>query len=462
MSETAGTDDERTRAGRRMSEQEMLARAREEQLLAAGRAVVVLVSGGRDSTCLLDLAVRIAGAHSVTALHVNYALREAAGDDERHCAELCERLGVRLEVRAGQGSRGGRGSGGRWGSEPPVRGNLQAWAREVRYREARELAGEADIAVGHTATDQVETILYRLASSPSRRALLGMPARAGAVVRPLLRFTREQTAAYCRARGLSWREDESNASGAYARNRIRNDLLPALRAIHPAAEQNVLAVAGILRDEAEVLDALVEDQLASGRSVSLSVLRELSRAVRRLVVQRMADEATGGFAPGAAGRADELAALSERGTAMLDIGSGLRAVAEYGELRIERLDRDPAGPPEPVRLPVPGRAAFGAREVRCELVAPAAEDGVLDRAALGTELLVRAWRAGDRMAPLGAGGTKLLQDLFTARRVPRLERRSVPVVECAGEIVWVPGLATSERFKVTPGTREAVRLSWGC
>lgn len=97
--------------------------------------------------------------------------------------------------------------------------------------------------------------------------------------------------------------------------------------------------------------------------------------------------------------------------------------------------------------------------MRCELTAPAREPGVLDRAALGSELVVRSWRPGDRIAPLGLSGTKSLQDLFTGGRVPRLERRSVPVVEAGGEIAWVAGLATSERFKVTPATREAVRLS---
>ena len=83
---------------------------------------------------------------------------------------------------------------------------------------------------------------------------------------------------------------------------------------------------------------------------------------------------------------------------------------------------------------------------------------MLDRDALGSELLVRSWRAGDRMAPIGLGGTKSLQDLFTAQRVPRLERAGVPVVEAGGEIAWVAGVATSERFKVTDGTRNAVRL----
>jgi tRNA(Ile)-lysidine synthase len=115
--------------------------------------------------------------------------------------------------------------------------------------------------------------------------------------------------------------------------------------------------------------------------------------------------------------------------------------------------------PVPVWLRIPGTVSFGAFEVRCEIDAPAREPGVLDRDALGSsELLVRTWRPGDRMAPIGLGGTKSLQDLFTAQRVPRLERSGVPVVEAGGEIAWVAGVATSERFKVTDGTRQAVRL----
>src|SRR5262249_18721482 len=135
-----------------------------------------------------------------------------------------------------------------------------------RYAAAARLAlpREATIATGHTADDQVETILYRLASSPSRRALLGMRPGDGRLSRPLLGFTRAQTTAYCEERGLSWREDESNDGARFARSRVRHGLLPALAAIHPAAAENVLRTAALLRDEAEVLDALVDAELDEG------------------------------------------------------------------------------------------------------------------------------------------------------------------------------------------------------
>jgi len=432
-----------------MEPDELLERVRATGLLPAGEPVVVLLSGGRDSVCLLDLAARLAGADRTTALHVNYGLRDEADGDEAHCARLCARLGVALEVERPR--------------HAPADGNVQAWARERRYAAAERIARRSDppaaVAAGHTADDQVETILYRLASSPSRRALLGMLPRDGLLVRPLLELTRAETTAWCEARGLPWRDDASNAGGRYARNRVRHALVPALREIHPAAEANVVRLAALLRDEAEVLDALVAAELGEDGTIALDRLAALAPALRRLVVQRLADGAAGRPVPGAARRADAVAALRRRGSAQLDLGGGVRAVAEYGLLRAERAGEEPAAP-EPVALPVPGAVAFGAWEVRCEESAVAAEEGVLDRAALGGGLLVRAWRPGDRMAPVGLGGTKSLQDLFAARRVPRARRGALPVVVGGdGEIAWVPGVATSARHGVTAATRAAVRLS---
>jgi len=297
-------------------------------LLAEGRPVVVMYSGGRDSTCLLDLAARIAGPPAVSALHVNYGLRATADADERHCAGMCEGLGIQLDVR--RPARPAEGAG-----------NLQAWARDERYRAAADLAvaRSADVAVGHTRSDQVETILYRLASSPSRRAVLGMLARDGALVRPLLPFTREETGAYCTTHGLRWRDDETNDSTTYARNRIRRELVPALERVHPAAQDNVLALAEILRGEAEVLDELVAQTLDGRAEIGLDRLRELPPALRRLVVQRLADAAAGGPAAGVARRAEEVAAMPVHGTSALDLPSGVRATARDGVVTFGRTPK---------------------------------------------------------------------------------------------------------------------------
>ncbi|MEA2253902.1 MAG: tRNA(Ile)-lysidine synthase [Solirubrobacteraceae bacterium] len=295
---------------------ELLGRVRATGLLAADADVLVLLSGGRDSVCLLDVAVAL-GCRA-RALHVNYGLREGAAGDEAHCRALCDRLGVELEVEAA-----------RRPDDAP--GNLQAWARDVRYAAAARAAGGGLVAVGHTASDQAETVLYRLAVSPGRRALLGMEPRSGRLVRPLLTVTREETAAWCRARGLAWRDDPTNDSEIYARSRVRGGLVPALEAVDPRAQANVVRTAQILREEAEVLDVVVDTALAGRDRIALEHLAELPPALARLVVRRLAEATAGTLCPRAAARLDDILALGPAGA--LDVGDGARAVVEAGVLR---------------------------------------------------------------------------------------------------------------------------------
>jgi tRNA(Ile)-lysidine synthase len=312
-----------------MSSDPLLERVVAEGLIAPPAPLVAMLSGGRDSVCMLDLAVRARGPAEVRVLHVNYGLRDDSDEDEGFCAELCESFGVELTLERPR--------------RPEGPGNLQAWARDSRYAAAARMAlpRKATIVTGHTADDQVETILYRLASSPSRRALLGMRPRDGSLARPLLGTTREETTAYCVRHGLPWRDDRSNDEPTYARNRIRAGLLPQLAQAHPAAAANVLRTAELLRDEAEVLDALVAAEIdGSGEcdrgAISLARLRELHPALRRLVVQQLADSAAGRPVPGAARHAEQVAGLRPNGGAMLDLGGGVRAVVERGVVRAER------------------------------------------------------------------------------------------------------------------------------
>jgi len=296
---------------------DVLERVRATGLLG-DRPVVVLLSGGRDSVCLLDVAVSLCEPGSVQALHIDYGLREESAAEAESCAALCRMLGVGLDVQH---------------PDRPEGGNLQAWARDVRYGAGMRLAATAGgvLAAGHTATDQAETILYRLASSPGRRALLGMSPRSGRLVRPLLGVTREETAGHCRARGLPWVEDASNAAEEFARARVRHGLLPALEAVDPRALANVLRTAELLRDEAEVLDIVVDTALAGRSEIALEQLASLPRALARLVLRRLAEYAVGGPCGRVAARLDEVLALD----GALDVGDGARVVVEDGVLHVE-------------------------------------------------------------------------------------------------------------------------------
>jgi tRNA(Ile)-lysidine synthase len=401
----------------------------------------VLLSGCADSVCLLDVAVRL-GAR-VSALHVNYGLRAESDADEEHCRQICADLGIRLAVER---------------VKLPEQGNLQAQARDFRYALAGRHAAGADYATAHTASDQAETVLYRLAVSPGRRALLGMEPRRGQLVRPLLEVTREDTREHCRSHGLEWVEDISNVDPRFARARVREEVVPALRELNPAAERTIVETSRLLRDEAEVIDAAVDEALARlGGAPQIEELRALPQGLARLTLRRLAEAAMGG--PHALSRADTdaLLRLGERGgSASLDLGRGLRAVAEYGTLRFTRAPDAPA--PDPVTLLVPGSARFGAWDVVAEMGSGGEAQVAAER--VGARLTVRAWHDGDRMRPAGLGGTKSLQDLFTDRKVPRSLRHALPVVTTEeGEIVWVAGVALGETFKAAPGQAEVVSLS---
>ncbi|HEY8778593.1 MAG TPA: tRNA lysidine(34) synthetase TilS [Solirubrobacterales bacterium] len=434
--------------------EQLAATVRESGLVPPGSSGVALLSGGPDSACLAAGLAGALGAAAVAALHLNYGLRDDSDEDEAACRELCERLGIELTVERPQLEDG----------------NLQDAAREERYAAAEQLRARLGgdwIALGHTRTDLAETVLYRLASSPGRRAMLGLAPRRGHVVRPLLALDRAETRRLATEAGLPFHDDPSNLDRRFARVRIREEVLPVLREINPAAEQNVASTWQELAEEAEALEALAAEALeaaapAGATAVQTERLAELAPAIRRLALRTLAERVAGrevALGPSLGDQIWRLANQPEGGET--ELGGGLRAICEAGLIRFAA---DAEAEPEPAQLAVPGSCRFGRWEVRAELrpgpIEPIGPDvATLDAAALGDPLEVRAWRDGDRMRPLGLGGTKSLQDLFTDSRVPRSLRHTLPVVASGGRIAWVAGVAVSDEFKLTPDAGEAAVLT---
>jgi tRNA(Ile)-lysidine synthase len=209
---------------------------RESGLVEPRSSGMVLVSGGADSACAAAALVEHCGRPNVHALHLNYSLRESSAADERACRALCAALRIDLRVE-----------------RPELEGgNLQAAAREARYSAAERLRERIDadwVATGHTATDLAETMVYRLAASPGRRALLGLPARRGHLIRPLLALGRDDARRLAREAGLPFFDDPSNLDPRFARNRIRSEVLPVLKKLSPAAERNMAETRAELAEE---------------------------------------------------------------------------------------------------------------------------------------------------------------------------------------------------------------------
>jgi tRNA(Ile)-lysidine synthase len=431
-----------------------LARAvRESGLVSEGTRGVVLISGGADSAAAAAGLVEALGAGAVIALHLNYGLRPDSDLDDETCTELCAGLGIELEL--GRPELGG--------------GNVQAEARDARYAAAervRRARGLDWIATGHTRTDLAETLLYRLATSPGRRALLGLRARRGAVVRPILSLDRGEVRRLAAEAELPFRDDPTNAEPLFARNRIRNEVLPVLREIGPEAESTIAETHAELAEEGEVLERLAADTLAESGAglagaISRDVLKALDPAMRRLVLRQMAERAAGRPLPLGRSRAAEIWRLAnQREGGVIELGGGMEARVEHGHVRFAS---GPDAAPGEATLVVPGACHFGSWEVRADLEAgvPPADGpdlAVLDPAALGNSVTVRSWREGDRIRPLGLGGTKSLQDLFTDRKVPRSLRHALPVVTANERVAWIAGVAVSEEFVARPGASQSAVL----
>ena len=423
---------------------------------------VVLVSGGADSACTAAALAAVVGPERLHALHVNYGLREAAASDEQTARRLCAALRIDLHVE-------------RVRKDDLGPGNLQAAARAARYLAAERLRnrfGVSWIATGHTRSDVAETLVYRLAKSPGTRALLGMSPRAGRVIRPLLSLSREETRALATAAGLPFADDESNSDPAFARNRIRAEVLPALARLSPETERNIAETRAELSEEAALLERVAFEALEragtgpSDTRLDARALRAWEPALQRLALRSLAERAAGRQVALGRARAADIARLAgdpEGGEVHLP--GGISAVSESGTVFFRACDPLDAAPePAPSVLTLPGRTQVGDWEVRAELhpapVAPAGPElATLDAAALGAPLHVRTWRQGDRMRPLGMGGSKTLGDLFADRGVPRSQRTRVPVVTCGDRVAWVAGVAVSDDFRLGTDTTAAAVLT---
>jgi tRNA(Ile)-lysidine synthase len=403
----------------------VLATARRRRLFGASDRVLAALSAGPDSTALVAAlaALRDAGeVGEVRALHVDHGLRPGGEEDARCAAETCARLGVPLAVVRVK----------------VARGNVQAEARRARYSALRaeaERVGATRIATGHTRGDQAETVLLRLLRGAGARGLSGIPPRRGRIVRPLLDRGRAEGIAFLEAAGLRWRDDPTNATPRYARNRLRLGAWPALLALAPSLERSLARTADLARDDERALVHRARE-IASGASARLAPLRAEPRAVRRRVVRLLHRAAAGRGVTLPAARVDEvLSLLRRRGPGRVALPGGLVALCRYGALRVVPAERSAAARVDPVPVTGPGRYPVPALGVVVEVAA--ARGASPPR----FPLLLRTRRPGDRFSPEGGRGSKKLKSWLIDRKVPREERdRLLVLADAAGRIVAVPSL----------------------
>jgi tRNA(Ile)-lysidine synthase len=443
------------------------------RLLEPGDAVVVAVSGGPDSTALLsalaDLAPRWGWRLHVA--HLNHRLRPEAAEDAAFVREMAARLGVAVTVE-----------------EADVRAlaaaqkrSLEDAGRQARYAFFVRVAaavGARRVATAHTRDDLLETVAMRLLQGAAWEEAGGIPIRRplgpAEVVRPLLMCTREEVLAYLRRRGVSWRDDPTNRDLRYLRNRIRWTVLPALDRRSPALRDVLAEVGRLTAQTSGWLDALAAEAFAreavavpGGVRLPVAALVRHAPAVRRRLLRLAVVRVCG--------TAVRMSRVDEDRAYDVALGRPGRQAAAAGW--VVRRDRDAVEvvtPPPPVaspeyRLPVPGRVRAEALGV--EVIADVVERKAvprlaveparvyLDAAAAEGYLVVRTWRQGDRMVPLGLRGSRKVHDIYVDAKVPRWQRSRLPVVtDAAGRILWVVGYRVAEAARVTERSQRVVRL----
>jgi tRNA(Ile)-lysidine synthase len=332
-----------------------------------------------------------------------------------------------------------------------------------------DLASEHDcewIFTGHTLDDQAETVLLATLRGSGLNGLAGIPARRGAIVRPLLEVRRHETREFCLVLGWAPVEDPMNLDPAFTRVWLRREVLPALERGMDRDLAVVLArQADIARADAEVLDALATALLDEcvpglpGAGLAVDRLLRAPQAIARRALRRWLPVAVGSEA------IDSLLGVAAGGGRAVDIGSGRRVRRSAGHLIIELVSASTVGSVRAVVLSVPGTAQFGELLIRTRVdaVPPIAwPDGraacVLDADVVGEEVVVRSPASGERFRPLGLAGTKTVAAARADAGITVDLRHDLPVVaRVDGEIVWVLGYRGAHPARVTSSTR---RYCW--
>jgi tRNA(Ile)-lysidine synthase len=445
------------------------------------KPVLAGISGGPDSLCLLDI-LRTAG-YAVIVAHFNHQLRPEAAQEAKKVSELAERLGLTF-VTASRDVR-------RYADEHSL--SVEESARMLRYeflfKAARQHSAQA-LAVGHTADDQVETVLMHFLRGAGLAGLKGMEYRTLLpvfdehipLVRPLLSLWRTDTEAYCRDHNLRPHYDASNDDPVYRRNRLRHELIPQLEEYNPRFKESLLRSAVTLQGDHSLLQEILQKTwnrvlLEEGQNwlaFDRRLLADQSAAILRNILRRAAALLQPGDHDLGFEGIERALSFIDTPRSLLEIGGGLYLFHEAGKIYFaaaEAVLPFDHWPQVSAAISLTGEwCHLGngwviTREVS-PLQAGAGRPGSdnwsvsLDADAVGAEtLLVRPHRPGDRLQPLGLeSGSIKLSDLFINMKLPRRARAAWPVVCQQEQIVWVPGFRIAHPFRLTEKTCRLLHL----
>ncbi|HEY6395452.1 MAG TPA: tRNA lysidine(34) synthetase TilS [Candidatus Binataceae bacterium] len=453
-----------------------MARASQHSFLAAiaasitrigvqsGDRILVALSGGPDSVAMLRamLSLRARLGYQLTAAHLNHHIRGGESDrDEHFTAELCREIGIELIV----GHASLLDAGG---------SNLEERARQARIEflnRAADSAGAAHIALAHHSGDQAETVMLRLLRGAGAAGLGAMASHGpGRIIRPMLRIERPAILDYLDEIGASFVEDSSNRSAAILRNRVRHGLIPEIeREYAPGFSRRMASLATEMRSLNDFVSAAATREIASMRpgELELAQFRRFDEALQFAVLREFLARELGTLRRVTRVHLEQIRKLAIEGppNAIANLPGGWRAVRVYEVLSVGRAMAQTARAYS-VSLSLEGETVVPDAGLRFIAAVRAAGEYAMPRdnyeaifdlreLTACDDLIVRNYRRGDRVAPLGMNGTRKVKELFVDRKIARTRRNSYPVVTSREGILWVPGLLRCRRALVK-GAAETV------
>ncbi len=459
---------------------------RDYRMVESGDSVVVGVSGGADSMCLLFLMSEIKDilGFSLSAVHVNHGIRGISADgDQRYVEKECEKLGIPCFS---------------------VREDVPGYAREkglseeeagriIRYRAFRERKPDR-IAVAHHAEDSAETTLFNLFRGTGLKGLSGIKPVSGDLIRPLLFFTKEEIEEYCRSKGIEYRQDETNSEDGYSRNRIRHYIIPEAEKINSAAAKHIIEASGRIGEAWDYLEGEAEKIFNDSTDLSsmpeklilcIDKIRDRERFMRSIVIKKCIAFLAGREKDITAVHVEDTWELmnSESGK-RLSLPYGITAEKSFDTLILSLAEKDVSFEGQFYRNEISFDVKEGEGELRVSLPNGVTAAGTivgreevefedngtlentvknlrytkwLDYDKIRGNAVWRTRRPGDRISI--KGGTKKLKDLFIEEKIPADKRDSICFLATGNEVIWVPGFRIGHAFKVTGQTGKILRVS---